>query len=218
MKLFISTFNRPEYLSRSLESLLESFSAIYPEILITDDGSTDPTIHSHLDRFKTTYPGKVRIVYNKQNKGIPQGKLDPIYKEIHQGKYKESYFLITDSDMIYKKGWIEELVYLYEQTKAPIITGFNTLTNDHKIEETHNHFYVKNHVGGCNLLVNTEFYQAHPFNEPEEWDFRMCERAHQQHVLGVIATNPSVVDHIGEKGYWARSKYHDKAIDYDNKL
>jgi len=217
IKLFISVYDRPEYLQTSLDSLLESFSAIYPEIIITDDGSTDPSVALVLSQFKLAYQGECSIV-TQENKGIPLGKLDTIYTEVKTWLYIEEYFIISDSDMIYKKGWLEELVYLYEQTKTPLVTGFNTETNRHETTSTTGHYAVKSSVGGCNILVNTKFYLQRPFRESKEWDFRMCERAHEQHPLGVISAKPSVVDHIGIKGKWARENYHDKAIDFKENI
>jgi len=214
MKLFISVYNRPEYLEKSLDSLGSSFSAIYPEIVITDDGSTDIKTIDKINGFELSYPGKVRIVHNSKNKGIPYGKLDTIYKEIYDWDYPEPYFFISDSDMIYKKGWMEYLIFLYEQTQAPLVTGFNTITNKHKIIKIENLYYVKDSIGGCNILVDTAFYMEHPFRAPKEWDFRMCEDANAKHTPGVICSRPSVVDHIGVRGFWARDNYHDKAIDF----
>ena len=210
-------YNRPEYVQKSLDSLLNSFSAIYPEITITDDGSTDQEIHDILNNFVTNYKGETNIV-TQENLGIPLGKLETIYTEIKCWLYKGEYFIISDSDMIYKKGWLEELVYLYEQTKTPLVTGFNTETNRHETTSTTGHYAVKSSVGGCNILVNTKFYLQRPFRESKEWDFRMCERAHEQHPLGVISAKPSVVDHIGIKGKWARENYHDKAIDFKENI
>jgi glycosyltransferase involved in cell wall biosynthesis len=201
VKLFISVYNRPDYLDQSLDSLNNSFSAILPEIIITDDGSTDPKVHPLLEKFSTAYKGPLKIIRNKERKGIPFGKLDTIYEIIYKQGYNEPYFFISDSDIIYKKAWLEELIYLHEQTKTPLVTGFNTETNKHTTLKKCAHYYVKESVGGCNLLVSTQFYTKYPFREPQNWDFIMCERAHQEHRFGVIAARPSLVDHIGIEGY-----------------
>ena len=194
VKLFVSTFDRLEYLKESLHSLLNSFSAIYPEIVITDDGSINAETKEFLEETKLRYPGKMRIIWNERNKGIPFGKLDTIQTEILEWPYDHEYFIISDSDMIYKKGWLENLVYLYESTKAPIITGFNTNTTKYKTTTTTSTYEVKHSVPGCNLLINTAFYKKYPFNEKQEWDIKMCEHAHKEHELGVIASRPSVVE------------------------
>ena len=209
MKLFISLYNRPEYVERSLSSLEESFSSILPDIVITDDGSTDTKVETHINTFELLYPGKIRIVRNKENKGIPFGKLDTIYKEIYDWNYDEPYFLISDSDMIYKKGWIENLVYLYEQTEAYLISGFHTLANKHEVISESNHYRIKNSIGGCNLLVDTEFYKKHPFTQKKSWDYIMCENTNR-----IIVSKPSVVDHIGKEGTWSIEGRFDQAEDF----
>jgi glycosyltransferase involved in cell wall biosynthesis len=210
LKLFISVYDRPEYLKQSLNSLFESFDLIYPEIIISDDGSKKPETQVILSDFSNKfYFGRVNIC-KYDHKGLPFGKLKPIKDHILTNYY-EDYFLISDSDMIYKKGWIDVLVKLYEETKTPVITGFNTITNKHRVLEEANNFVVKESVGGCNLLIDTQFYKNYPFVEEKEWDYKMCERAHQLHPLGVISSKPSVVDHIGVQ----EDNLNDKAIDFN---
>jgi len=220
MILFISTYNRFAYVKTSLDSLLESISRVCPEIIITDDGSTEPEVREYLEDFKNNYYGVCTLIFKKTNKGIPYGKLDTIKKYINDDPvegYKEDYFLISDSDMLYKHGWIEELEKLYHETGAPLVTGFNCITNSHSIIKTFNTYHTKKSIGGCNVLVNTKFYLEHPFYEKNEWDFRMCERAHEQNKdsgLAVIASKPSLAQHIGATGVWARPNYYDKAEDF----
>ena len=211
----MSVYDRPEYLKQSLDSLLESFDILYPEIIITDDGSTMPETQVILNDFlRKYYPGK-RNINKIDHKGLPFGKLDTIKNDtIH---YSEPYFFITDSDMIYKKGWMEILVELYKRTGAPIVTGFNTLTNKHAILEEYDTFVVKESVGGCNLLVDTRFYWKHPFTQPHEWDYIMCKNAQKWHTPGVVCSKPSVVDHIGIHGKWTTENHNDKAIDFNEK-
>lgn len=211
--LFISIFNRPEYVERSFNSLLQSFDGLKPHIILTDDGSFDPAIKNLISTFMTKYTNTM-LITNKINVGIPYGKLSTIKKCVCNSVYSNPLFLISDSDMIYKKGWIETLTSLYGETGAPLITGFNTLTNKHIVTSDFGTYYTKESIGGCNLLVSTEFYKAAPFMEPVEWDYCMCKRAHKQHPLGVVCSKPSVVDHIGVEGYWARKNYHDKAEDF----
>ena len=86
--------------------------------------------------------------------------------------------------------------------------------NGHVIRVEFKTYRTKHHIGGCNLLVSTEFYKNNPFMERREWDFRMCERAWKQYEMGVVCSKPSVVDHIGQYGVWARSNYYDQAEDF----
>jgi hypothetical protein len=117
--------------------------------------------------------------------------------------------------MIYKKHWVETLISIYTKAKyPPLVTGFNTLTNGHKITDIQPDYFIKESIGGCNLLVNTSFYKLHPFDQQLNWDYIMCENAHSAHDIGVICSRPSVVDHIGVTGHWATDSYHDKAIDF----
>lgn len=222
--LFISTFNRPKYLEKSLQSLLDSIDTIIPQIIITDDGSSDKKVDELIDIFEFNYENKFKlpVITNKnpQNSGLPQGKLLPIFANIFN-VYNFPYFLITDSDMIYKKGWIEKLVELYDSTGAPLITGFNTLTNNHDTLKEFDNFRTKKSIGGCNLLVDTKFYKKYPFIPEKSWDYVMSENAWfyvTQHddanIFGIVCAKPSYVDHIGKEGTWARKNYYDKAEDF----
>ena len=216
--LFISTYNRVEYVAQSLYSLKDSFVDCYPEIYITDDGSTDSNVEPILHKLKESYStwGKCNIRI-RDHEGIPYGKLNPI-KELITKDYSHPFFLISDSDMIYKKGWLDFLIQLYAVTKMPVITAFNTETNNHATIEQYTSFRLKHSIGGANMLIDTQFYLDHPFYEPVEWDFRLCERAHaykrEGMNSGVISSRPSLVQHIGVKGHWAREGYHDEATDF----
>ena len=216
--LFVSTYNRIEYVAQSLHSLKDSFVDCYPELYVTDDGSTDPKVELILQKLKESYStwGKCHINLRK-HEGIPYGKLNPI-KDCITKDYPHSFFLISDSDMIYKKGWLDFLIKLYDSTKMPVITAFNTETNNHTTVKEFTSFRLKSSIGGANMLIDTQFYLEHPFDEPVSWDYHMCERAHaytrEGMNSGVISSRPSLVQHIGVKGHWAREDYHDVATDF----
>ena len=212
--LFISYYNRPEYLERSLTSLVKSVQEVVPTIYLTDDGSDVEENVNIVGTFIDNYPGEVLFKSNPVNLGIPYGKLMRIRNAIMINDYDKPLFLVSDSDMIYKARWIETLLKVYQETGAPIITGFHTSTNNHTTRVEFKTYRTKHHIGGCNLLVSTEFYKEHPFMEQREWDFRMCERAWEQYEMGIVASKPSVVDHIGQHGVWARSNYYDQAEDF----
>jgi GT2 family glycosyltransferase len=212
--LFISYYNRPEYLKQSLKSLTKSIRDIIPDVLLTDDGSNSPEIVEIVGTFIDEYPGKVIFKSNPVNLGIPYGKLMRIRNTIMIEDYDKPLFLISDSDMIYKARWIETLLKIYQDTGAPLVTGFHTISNGHVARVEFKTYRTKHHIGGCSLLVSTEFYKSHPFMERREWDFRMCERAWEQYEMGVVCSKPSVADHIGQHGVWARSNYYDQAEDF----
>lgn len=91
-----------------MDSLSKSFNFVNPEILITDDGSSGSQVREILEAFKEDYNNKnynkTQIVYSPTNIGLPKAKLDPIHTHIKEYGYREEFFLVSDSDMIYKKG------------------------------------------------------------------------------------------------------------------
>ena len=219
MHLFISVFNRPDYVKESLASLAESFDTIVPTVVITDDGSTDKEIPKILEDFKTKFPQTI-IITNEENVGLPDGKLNPIYEHIEFEDYDEEFFIMSDSDMIYKKGWIEACLAVQRTTNAPLVTPFNTETNFHYTLNTFDKeeppYRWKYTIGGACVLVNTEFYRKYPFTEERNWDYMMCAHALKEtKVLSIISTVPSYADHIGKVGQWAKEDYYDQATDFE---
>lgn len=203
--LFISFYNRPEYLQKSLESLSKSFDKVIPHIHLTDDGSNDAETIKISEYFRYKVFTNNSGLAKEPHKGIPEATFITINKHVLQSDYKNKFFITSDSDMIYKNGWLDKLIELYELTNAPLITSFNTHEQgEHRNIEYFNGYAKKDHTGGCNLLIDLDFYKNSKFYlDGPRWDWTMCEKAHQIHSLGVITTIPSYSQHIGEIGvHW----------------
>jgi len=209
--LYISTYNRDDITLRSLTSLFNSSTPEDIEVIIMDDGSNEnlqAQLRSVALEYKWTYQVHRHI-------GIPLCKVMRIAQDIRIRKLVEKvpYFLVTDADMLYSKDWITALVKLYQETQQPVITGFDTRTNQHDLIDDHGHYCTKTSIGGANLLIAMDYFEKHPFKIGEEWDWALTTDV-KKYGGNLICTLPSIVEHIGHVGAKAIAQYHDKAVNF----
>ena len=88
-----------------------------------------------------------------------------------------------------------------------LVTGFNTETNKHDTIEEFDTYRTKKSIGAANMCVKTSFYRATSdlWSAAKSWDYKICQATKKP----IIASKPSLVDHIGKKGKWAREDYYD---------
>tara|TARA_B100001250_G_scaffold414532_1_gene453624 strand:- start:8220 stop:8849 length:630 start_codon:yes stop_codon:yes gene_type:complete len=78
ISVIIPTYNREEFISRALRSILnQSISRHLYEIIVVDDGSSDNTLEVIKE-----YANEIRIIINKKNIGLP-GSLNVGIKASH---------------------------------------------------------------------------------------------------------------------------------------
>ena len=126
-----------------------------------------------------------------------------------------------DSDTIVKKEWIPILNELYEKInkehKYFIVSGFNsTRHSEHFIKQTYSNYYIKNGIGGINMLFSKDTYldiiKDTLYNVC--WDNIVIDKLRKYN--GAIAcSKPSVIEHIGYNGMWSKGNEQcDRSIDY----
>jgi len=210
--LYVTTYNRDEITLRSLQSLAKSALPDDVEVIIIDDGSEElllTKVRSLCKRYSWT-------LLEEKHIGIPFCKVMRINMILRKGKILEEcpYFLISDSDMLYSKNWAQALDKIFNMHGYPVITGFDTRTNQHDVLEECNYVGVKASIGGANLLIGTDFYKSvGGLRNAREWDWSLTTDV-KKYGDPLICTLPSIVDHIGEEGVWARQNYHDRAKDF----
>jgi len=162
--LLIRSYNRPEYLKKTLESLLNSNINKCSKRYIYDDYSTDiKTLNILNDTKYINKPSKEFIVIkNKINKGCKISYCDAL-NLIKKENINKKYFICTlDNDVIVKSNFLEELhinymkaLSIFKNNKI-LFTGFNP-TNAHcnKLSD-HNTFYRKKSFGGVNYFFHVD--------------------------------------------------------------
>lgn len=199
----IPTFNRPEYLIQTLDSLLESING-FETIIITDDGSTDKKVFSIIDRKLFGYKNKIIIKHD--NFGIAQSL------KLAIDCCKDYDVIITlDSDFIIKQDFIKKLCIAVLENPENIITGFNA--NSHPFEYKAE-YLIKKTIGGGNLAFTWKTYLKHirPCLIDNMWDWRMCDSVNKENER-FLCFSPSICQHIGEKSTLGHIGA-DKAEDY----
>jgi len=188
--LVITTYNRPDYLKRTIDSLSHSFFPAGSEIYIIDDNSNAQTKQI----IKSCNIGVKTIkTYNPKNKGMFYG-----LKTGFTYFYESGFDIISniDSDAIVKPYWLIILNQLLKEFPESIISGFNAHQH-HFVLETFNKYYVKNSIGGINLFFNRNLCPfILPYLTSNQWDWELSAGMRERKI-SLIVTKPSVIDHIG---------------------
>lgn len=194
--LVITTFNRPEYLIKTLESVSQ---AIQPDmLLISDDCSTDYRTIDLISKYK--------VIRTLRNSSIRYSLMQGIGYLFNNGC---DIVINLDSDCIVKKDFIEKLIALSEKFPDQIISGFNTLTKNrlgvtrHPIIEQGDGYVIKKSIGGINMLMTKSTFNIiikpaliEAQRTKDHWDKIAC-RISQEQGKDIIVCSPSVIQHIG---------------------
>ena len=193
----LTTFNRPEYLRKTLESL--SRADLHNAVLIVvDDCSRDKETLRLLASYK--------VIRNERNLSIRYSLKIGFDYLIKQGC---TVLVNIDSDAIVRADFLTKLIELYGKFPDNIISGFNTLTKSrtgivrHPVISTGDGYVVKNSIGGINMMFSVNTYRS--IIEPaliesqktkDHWDKIACRISLEQGKQ-IIVSSPSVIQHIG---------------------
>lgn len=186
--LILTTYNRPHYLSKCLDSLREL--TVKPDLFIPiDDGSTDNRTLDLLYRFRAFK--NAQPIIKRENKGIKDSLLRGFSAAFEQGY---DYAINLDGDAIVKPEFIETLLYLKHQFPENIISGFNCNHPANPMQGFGEGYVKRNHCNGINMLIDKGQFRdiVKPALLREgNWDFNSTNH------LPFIISMPSVVQHIG---------------------
>lgn len=199
--IVITSFNRPEYFQRCLESIRQATIPDNSIFILIDDCSTD---QKTIDLFTTFHIDSVPIIKirNKDNKRIAYNIKLGFDKAFDSGC---DIVMNFDSDAIIKKNAIEKLVDYKKRFKDHIVTGFNCLTKNkdgserHIILESKEDYNIKKSVGGINMCVDKKLYTKYLLPALEgigNWDHKTSINSEKEG-KGIVCIVPSVVQHIG---------------------
>ena len=111
--IVICTYNRVDYLKKSIPALLNlDFSDF--EIIIVNDGSTDSTI-DYLNTLKAN--SKIKIINNEKNFGLSLSRNIGIRHAGHD------IVAFTDDDCIADKNWLRQLLLGFAQAQVGFVIG-----------------------------------------------------------------------------------------------
>jgi glycosyltransferase involved in cell wall biosynthesis len=200
--VFISSYNRPEYLRETLDSLRLAHIPEGTEIIIVDDASTDIETLTLIKEYN----------YIRSNKNLSIRNSIQVGFEFLFSKGCDL-VINLDSDTNVRADFIESLTNLHQRFPCHIITGFNCTTKNrngrirHHILSEGDGYNVKRSVGGVNMAANKEVYEK--YIKPGclkggNWDHEACKIS-EADGKGIICAVPSVVQHIGFKSSMGHS-------------
>lgn len=211
--LLVNSFNRPEYLSQTLDSLAKAdLSGV--TLLIVDDCSTNPDA--------------IRLIQKHKYARTPQNRGIKFAIEYGMNWFFEQYYDVVinlDSDTIVKPDFVSRLMDLHRSHPNRIISGFNTMSRNkygivrHPVVETGNNYVVKNTIGGVNMLIPRAIWKQvrdgiHiSQRNGTQWDREVCAIVGG----GIIVSVPSCVQHIGHSSSMGHHDNPDIAEDFETR-
>lgn len=204
--LIIPTYNRPEYLERCFNSLLNTFLPEDLFIYIIDDCSKDKKTIDLIKNFKPNC--KIKKEFKKKNSGI-NNSLFKCYEYLFDNEY--DYVIVLDSDAIVNNYFYDMMTYFHIVFPNNIISGFNTLTINelgnirHPIVENGGWYVKKNTNGALCIGITKQIYEKYTkpvleelisINKTQHFDTTFTKKSSKDKV-NVVCTVPSVAEHIG---------------------
>lgn len=192
--LVITTYNRPEYVNRCLETIraLKQF----PDAIYVYDDCSDNL--DSLTMIATLYTIGTRCSFIRaaKNEGIQNSILKAFDRLIWEGY---DVLINLDADAIVKPDFITRLTDMLAKHPDKIITGFNTITGGrHKPVSYFDGGVYKRTIGGINMCMTAETYRdiVRPNLTAKNWDWKVCEEMQRRNKY-FVALTPSCVQHIG---------------------
>lgn len=206
--LSLTSYNRPEYLQQTLNSLAQTdFGYDRLEIFCFDDNSDDFRTVQLLRRFK--HPNlRVNLSFRDKRLGCDANNFTALRYLFNRG---EKYVFVIDSDGICKKNWYKFLTRkIKEYPNLGGLSLFNAMPASYISKHDDELNEVKS-FGGFASLINGEAFRG--LNLEKSWDLDFCEYARNRGYQ-ILCSNKSYFQHIGEFGEHSSDKWCIKANNY----
>ncbi len=170
ISLIVTSFNASGYLS-SLERFFDKSSALFQEIIVVDDCSTDNT-YFQLQKLQKRY--KIRLIQTESNTGRPS-----IPRNIGIKEASSELIMFLDVDDFIPREYIKNIIkqknpeYIYSGTKVPI--NIHEYKDDYKINFnmsrllSYQQIETKNFICFSGVCMPSKIAKKYKFlNEPLE--------------------------------------------------
>ena len=214
--IVIAIHNRYEYLRKFYDSLKASDLSKLDYLIVADDCSSEKKTIEFVPKFKLLGTDKLKVYLYRNAENIR------IYGTLK--KYLDGLLNIgctvmgnIDPDCIMNRDWLSSLLDLKSKYPGNIYSAFNTLTkNRHKVLEVKEDHYIKQSIGGINMLYSNATYveAIRPSLEEESrWDCFASKTARRFNKK-LIVTKPSRIQHIGIASAMEHHDEPDIAMDF----
>lgn len=141
----ITHFNRPELLSVCLDSVrAQTYSAL--EVILVDDGSTQPAAHAYLDTLQAEFDAKGWVLIRQDN-----GYLGAARNAAARAASGEYLFILDDDNLLMPEA-IARAVRVAQHAQADVVTAVMALFSGPARFEPHWPDRLWPHSGNCPLL------------------------------------------------------------------
>lgn len=217
----IPAYNRPEYLKPMLRNFRRS---LFPEgttVVIIDDGSDDPRALELIHQFSLPQT-PVHKIMEPRHDGFGVHRTLRKAWDFLADECGCTHLVNVDSDALVKRNWLLTLQSRFARLRPRygplILTGFNV--PGHRATELHRDYRVKESIGGVNTFFDVDLYHEmirenmrfDPLLD-KGWDWYVVERMRELN-YPMLCTRPSVVQHIGKRGYYSKPRRYDRACDF----
>jgi Glycosyl transferase family 2 len=218
--LVIATYNRPEYLRRTLDHLAHS-SLDGTIVAIVDDASSSAETRQIVRECALGQTPIVKI-FRTRRRGYAVHEALQDGWDLLANQYGCRLLANVDPDTIMKPDWLQRLVTVFRRERALqgplILTAFHS--RQHPTLSEADDVRVKSSIGGLNMMFDRELYSDlvrpnlvyEPMSEVG-WDWYVVA-AMRARGYPFLCLRPSLVQHIGEVGRFSRPDSHDVADDY----
>ena len=214
--LLLRSYERPNYLKRTLASLLKSDIDLCIKRYIYDDGSKNTNVFNIFnDNNLINKKGKEFKIIKKLNKGCKESYIYALRYIENDNSNISDYFICTiDNDVIVKPNFISCLYFFYNKafelfkTNNILLTGFNP-TNAHLNNiKQYDGFYRKRTAGAINFFFHVKFLKF----IIKSWLFDLDHGVNKYMIENnypMLCLNKGVINHIGQYGLWSNNNYFD---------
>lgn len=212
ISLLIRSYNRPSYLKKTLESVLESDIDNCFERIIYDDGSDNPEINTILNNphYVKRKNKEFKVIKSSTNQGC---KISYV-KALDCISCDTDYICTIDNDVIVKMDFMKRLQEGYKRgyeiykTHNILLTGFNP-TNAHLNHvESYDIIYRKISCGAINWFFHTNIKQYVIDNWNVDLDWGVVNKMKVDN-YPIICLNKGIVNHIGRIGNNSSNSFFD---------
>lgn len=207
----LRSYNRPEYLRKTLEYLEKSDLDDYcSEKYIYDDASDNIETLNILNNYKNKY----NILYNTKNyKQKSFVKFMEYIETINTEKI--DFICYLDNDALVTNDLLKRCIDTFELIKKErnktnneiIVSGFNT--KKHPIAKIYNNYVLKKTIGGIHMFFHKSLLNSikNWWDNPRgdwkyDYDWGVCH-FFNKNGGEIYCLKPSVVQHIGFYGCWS---------------
>lgn len=118
--VIVLTWNQLEIIKNFINSFISS-TFLPSRLIIIDNNSNDGT-KDYLISLKNTPSCRFQIILNKENKGFVGGMNQGIENS------RAKYVCLTNNDVIFTKGWLKEIISIFEQNQKIGLINSNSNT------------------------------------------------------------------------------------------